>query len=116
MAVKAPRIARPRKVHVRKNDTVEVIRGDDAGKRGKVLQALPKEGRVVVEGINIQKRHTRPTRTNPQGGVIEKPGPIDASKVMLVCPSCDKPTRYRRERSADKGLVRVCRRCGKMID
>lgn len=116
MAAKAGVANRPRKLHVRKNDLVEVIRGDDAGKRGKVLQVFPREGRIVVEGVNIQKRHTRPSRTNPQGGVIEKPGPIDSSKVMLVCPSCDKPTRYRRQRSADRDLVRVCRRCGKMID
>ncbi|WP_324668444.1 50S ribosomal protein L24 [Geochorda subterranea] len=116
MAAKAA-VKRPtRKLHVRKGDTVEVIRGDDAGKRGKVLQVFPAKGRIVVEGVNIQKRHTRPTRTNPQGGVIEKPGPIDSSKVMLVCPGCDKPSRYRRQRSGDGELVRVCVRCGKMID
>ena len=116
MAARSAVAARPRKIHVRKGDTVEVIRGDDAGKRGKVLQVFPREGRIVVEGVNIQKRHTRPTRTNPQGGVIEKPGPIDSSKVMLVCPGCDKPTRYRRQRSGDGELVRVCVRCGKLID
>lgn len=105
-----------RKVHVKKDDQVEVIRGEDAGKRGKVLQVFRKEGRIVVEGVNIQKRHTRPTRTNPQGGVVEKPGPIDSSKVMVVCPGCDKPTRVERKRSPDGDLTRLCKRCGKMID
>mgnify|MGYP000153292250 CR=1 FL=1 len=116
MAGRSRAAAVPVKVHVKKGDLVEVLRGDDRGKRGKVLQVMPRLGRVVVEGINIQKRHTRPTRTNPQGGVVERPGPIDSSKVMLVCPSCDKPTRYRRRREADGSLTRVCRRCGKAID
>lgn len=104
------------KVHVKKGDLVEVLRGDDKGKRGKVLQVFPKLRRVVVEGVNIQKRHVRPGPGNPQGGVVERPGPIDSSKVMLVCPSCDKPTRYRRRREADGSLTRVCRHCGKAID
>lgn len=104
------------KLHVRKGDLVEVIRGDDAGKRGKVLQVFPRLRRVVVEGVNVQKRHTRPTRTNPQGGVVEKPGSIDSSKVMLVCPHCDRPSRYARRREADGGLTRVCKRCGKPME
>lgn len=108
-------VAKP-KLYVKKGDLVEVIRGDDAGRRGKVLQAFPRLRRVVVEGVNIQKRHTRPTRTNPRGGVLEKPGPIDSSRVMLVCPSCDKPARYGRRRGADGSLTRVCKRCGKAID
>ena len=116
MARRAMAQEKPHKMHVKKGDLVEVFRGDDKGKRGRVLQAFPRLRRVVVEGVNIQKRHTRPTRTNPQGGVIERPGPIDSSKVMLVCPNCDKPTRYRRRREADGSLTRVCRRCGKAID
>lgn len=103
------------KVHVKKDDLVAVISGDDKGKRGKVLEVRPKEGRIVVEGVNIQKRHMRPTRTNPQGGVIERPGPIAASNVLLVCPDCKRPSRMRRRRT-DKGVVRVCARCGKTVD
>ena len=78
------------KVHVKSGDQVEILTGNDRGKRGRVLQVYPKTGKVIVEGINIQKKHTRPTQSNPQGGIIERPGPIDASNVQLVCPSCRK--------------------------
>ena len=108
-------LAKPVKMHVKKDDLVMVISGDDKGKTGKVLEARPRENRVVVEGVNIQKRHLRPTRTNPQGGVVERPGPIAASNVMLVCPHCKRPARMRRNRT-EKGAVRVCVRCGKAID
>lgn len=104
------------KVHVKKGDTVQVLWGVDAGKVGKVLEVQPSEGRVIVEGVNIIKRHTKPSRQNPQGGVIERPAPIYSAKVALVCPACKKPTRARRVRSEDGKLTRVCRRCGKSID
>lgn len=103
------------KVHVKSGDRVQVLTGEDAGKRGKVLEVLTRSGRVIVDGVNIQKKHTRPTQTNPQGGIVEKPGPIHASNVALVCPSCNKPTRVRRERSDGK-VTRLCKRCGKAID
>lgn len=104
------------KVHVKKGDLVKILSGEDAGKTGKVLEVAPRKRRVVVEGVNIIKKHARPTRTNPQGGVIERPAPIDASKVMLVCPSCNTPTRVRRERSEGQAAARICKRCGKPID
>ncbi|ANT65835.1 MULTISPECIES: 50S ribosomal protein L24 [Prosthecochloris] len=69
------------KLHVKKNDTVQVIAGNDKGKTGKVLKAMPKEGRVIVEGVNIRKRHVRPTQTHPQGAIIEREFPIHASNV-----------------------------------
>lgn len=103
------------KVHVKKNDQVAVISGADKGKRGKVLEVRPKENRVVVDGVNIQKRHMRPTRTNPQGGVVERPGPIAASNVMVVCPKCKQPARQRRTRTAE-GVRRQCVKCGQHID
>lgn len=103
------------KVHVKSGDRVQVLTGEDAGKRGKVLEVLTRSGRVIVDGVNIQKKHTRPTQTNPQGGIVEKPGPIHASNVALVCPSCNKPTRVRRERSDGK-VTRLCKRCGKAFD
>lgn len=103
------------KVHVKKDDVVHILSGEDAGKTGKVLQVLPKEGRVVVEGINIRKKHTRPSRQNMQGGVIEQPGPMAAAKVMLVCPNCQRPTRVKIERSGQQ-RTRVCKRCEKSID
>lgn len=103
------------KVHVKKDDVVHILSGEDAGKTGKVLQVLPKEGRVVVEGVNIRKKHTRPTRQNMQGGVIEQPGPLAAAKVMLVCPHCQTPAKVRIERT-EQERVRVCKRCQKRID
>ena len=104
------------KVHVKSNDQVQIISGEDRGKKGRVLSVNPKTGKVIVEGINIQTKHTRPTQSNPQGGVVERPGPIDASNVQLVCPSCRKTTRPIRERTSSGELVRKYRRCQKAID
>lgn len=104
------------KIHVKRGDTVAVISGEDKGKRGKVLEVLTQQGRVIVDGVNIQKKHTRPTQANPQGGIIDKPGPIDASNVALVCPSCKGPTKVRRERTADGKLERQCKKCGRTIN
>jgi large subunit ribosomal protein L24 len=99
-------------MQVRKNDTVLVIRGKDAGKRGKVLKVFPSKGRVIVEKVNVMKKHTRP---NPgrgvQGGIAEREAPVHASNLMLVCPECDKPTRVKNERLEDGTKVRVCRHC-----
>jgi large subunit ribosomal protein L24 len=103
------------KVHVKKDDRVYILSGEDKGKSGKVLKVLPKENRVIVDGINIVKKHTRPTRTNTQGGIIESPAPINASNVMLICPKCDQPSRVRRERG-EKGVQRICKRCERPID
>ncbi|MBE3576779.1 MAG: 50S ribosomal protein L24 [Limnochordales bacterium] len=105
-----------RKLHVRKGDMVAVLTGKDAGKRGKVLEVFPREARAIVEGVNIIKRHVRPDRQNPQGGVVERPGKIHVSNLMVVCPSCDQPSRQRHRRAADGTRVRVCARCGKSMD
>lgn len=104
------------RLHVKKDDTVHILSGEDVGKTGKVLEVRPKEGRVIVDGVNILKKHARPTRQNPQGGVIEQPGPIQASKVMVVCPSCNRPTRVQYRRTPGQPGVRVCKRCDKSID
>ncbi len=104
------------KIHVKRGDLVSVNSGESRGKRGKILEVNPRSGKVIVDGVNIQKKHTRPTQTNPQGGIIEKPGQIDASNVSLVCPSCKEPTRVKRHRSAAGELERQCKRCGKAID
>ncbi|NLJ79911.1 MAG: 50S ribosomal protein L24 [Firmicutes bacterium] len=104
------------KIHVKRRDLVSINTGEDRGKKGKILEVRPKAGQVIVDGINIQKKHTRPTQTNPQGGIIEKAGPIDASNVTLVCPSCKEPTRIKRKRLAKGGLERQCKKCGKAID
>lgn len=99
------------KLHVRKGDLVMVITGKDAGKKGKVLEVFPKKGRVVVEKVNVVKRHTRPSKALPQGGIIEKEAPVASSNVMLFCPECNSVTR-RSIKETETGKVRVCKKCG----
>jgi len=104
------------KLSVKKGDTVLVIAGKDNGKKGKIIQALPKENKVVVEGVNVVKRHTRPSQKLPQGGIVEKEAPIHASNVMVICPSCGKPTRVGKRFLADGNKIRVCKKCGESLD
>jgi len=102
---------------IKKGDTVEVIHGKDRGKRGKVLTLLPQDGKVVVEGMNMVKKHVRPTQKNPQGGIIDQENPIRISNVRLVCSRCNQLTRIKRTKVADsKFRVRVCTKCGEIID
>ena len=102
-------------MNVRRDDTVKVIAGKDKGKEGKVLRALPKKGRVVVEKVNVVKKAMRPTRENPRGGIMEIEAPLHVSNVMLVCPKCGQPTRVGLKRDDDGKRVRVCKKCGKDI-
>ncbi len=104
------------KVHVKKGDSVLVLSGKDRGKRGKVLEVRPREGKVLVEGINVVKKHQKPTQKVMQGGIIDKEIPLDRSNVMLICKRCGKPTRTGRSVLADGRSVRVCKRCGEMLD
>jgi large subunit ribosomal protein L24 len=101
---------------IRKNDTVLVIAGKDRGKKGKVRFAYPKEERLLVEGINFIKRHTRATKGVRQAGIIEREAPIRMSDVMLLCSRCNHPTRVGFQILADGRKVRVCRSCGEAID
>ncbi len=101
----------PRKLHVRTGDTVEVISGKDKGKRGKVLSAFPSEGKVIVQGVNIQTKHTKPRGAGQPGGIIKQEGAIHASKVMLVCKRCNKPVRVGKIVASDGSKVRVCKKC-----
>jgi large subunit ribosomal protein L24 len=101
---------------IRKNDTVLVIAGREKGKRGKVLFVLPARERVVVEHVNMIKRHQRPTQKLRQGGIIEREAPLHVSNVMLVCSKCDKATRVGVRVLADDRRARVCRRCGDIVD
>lgn len=102
---------------IRKGDTVEVISGDDIGTRGAVHRVLPREGRVVISGVNLIKRHTRPTgQVKTQAGIIEREAPIDLSKVALVCSNCDRWTRISCEVMDDGSKVRVCKRCGDRME
>src|SRR5579872_5112140 len=96
---------------IRKNDTVAINAGKDRGKRGRVLKVLPVKNRLIVEGINMIKRHTRPNpQRNIQGGIIEREAALHASNVQLVCPECGKPTRVGRKALEDGTRVRFCRK------
>jgi large subunit ribosomal protein L24 len=101
---------------VRKNDTVMVTAGKDRGKRGRVLKVLAERNRVIVEGANIIKRHTRPNpQRNIKGGIVEREGALHASNVQLVCPECGKVTRIGHRIDGDR-KVRVCRKCEGVVD
>ncbi len=102
-------------VNIRKDDTVLVLSGKYQGKKGKVLRALPAQSRVIVQSVNMQKKHQKPTKDMQQGGVIETEGPIHVSNVMLICPRCQKPTRVGFT-VVGSNKVRVCKKCGEAID
>lgn len=102
------------KMNIKRGDNVIVLSGKDAGKTGEVLTAMPAEGKVVVKGINIQSRHTKPQRQGDEGGIIQKEGALYACKVMLVCPKCSKPTRVG-HKFVDGKKVRACKKCGEEI-
>lgn len=103
-------------MRIKKGDTVQVISGRDTGKKGKVLKVIPAENRVVVEGINKMKKHQRPTRALPQGGILQIETPLHASNVMLICGSCKKPARVGKEVLKSNEKVRVCKKCGEVLD
>lgn len=108
-----PKLVRQR-LHITKGDTVRVISGDFKGKEGKVLKVLPKKGRVVVEGVNLVKRHRRATPTT-EGGIIQFPAPIHVSNVMLLDPKTGEPTRVRRRKDADGTVERISVKSGQSI-
>ncbi len=103
-------------VRVRRGDVVEVLAGKARGKRGKVLRVVPERHRVLVEHVNMIKKHQRPTQKLRQGGIIEREGLIDLSNVMVVCGKCDRPSRMAARRLADRRKVRICKRCGEAVD
>ncbi|MCY0885540.1 MAG: 50S ribosomal protein L24 [Firmicutes bacterium] len=101
-------------MRVRTGDTVLVIAGRDKGKQGKIIRALPKERRVVVEKVNLVKKHQK-ARPGMESGIITMEAPIAVSNVMLICPSCKTPTRVAKRFTEDGRKVRVCKRCGAVI-
>jgi large subunit ribosomal protein L24 len=102
---------------VRKNDNVVVVAGKDRGKRGRVLRVVPDKNRVVVEGVNFIKKHTRPNpQANVKGGIVEREAALHASNVQIVCPECGAPTRIGRELLGDGRKVRICRKCDGAVD
>ena len=100
---------------IRKDDTVIVLSGKDKGKKGKVLTVMPKDGKVIVEKVNVVSRHQKPRKQGEEGGIIKREAPIYACKVMRMCPKCDKPTRPAHKTLADGKKVRVCKKCGAEI-
>ena len=97
---------------IRKGDRVRVLTGKDRGKEGNVMRALPRDGKVIVDGVNVARKSQRPTRTTQQGGIIDKDMPLQVSNVALVCPSCGKPTRVGYKIDASGTKARVCKKCG----
>lgn len=108
------------KLRIKQKDNVMVIAGNDRGKTGKVLKVYKKTMRVIVEGVNLRKRHTKPTQRNPQGGIIEKEAPINISNVMLLDPKTNEPTRVgakiiQDEKTGKKRIARVSKKTGEMF-
>jgi large subunit ribosomal protein L24 len=104
------------KTHVHKGDKVMVIAGKEKGKSGRVLRSMAVKNAVIVEGLNLMKKATRPSQKNAQGGIVQREAPIDASNVMLVCPQCNEPSRVTRTRSDDGKLVRRCKKCNQPVE
>jgi large subunit ribosomal protein L24 len=102
-------------VRIHKGDQVVVLSGKDKGKRAEVVRAIPASDRVILEGVNVAKRHSKPTRATQQGGIIDKFMPVHVSTVALVCRACNQPTRagYRLEDDGEK--VRICKKCGAVL-
>ena len=104
------------KLHVKKDDLVMIVAGKDKGKSGKVLRVLPEKERVLVENLNLIKRHTRPSQTNNEGGIIEKEAPIAISNVQLLCPGCSKPARTGIKVLEDGSKARFCKKCNEIVN
>src|SRR5207248_3320235 len=103
--------------HVKKNDRIVVLSGREKGKQARVLDVRSSEGKVLVEGVAMVKRHTKPNQTRGiQGGITEKEAYIDASNVMVICPNCGKPTRVARQELQEGTRARACKKCGATID
>ena len=102
-------------MHVVKNDMVKVLSGKYAGKTGKVLKVFPRSNRVIVEGVNIIKRHTKPSQKSPQGGIVEKEGPIHVSNVMVICGKTNQPGRVGHRFLDDGTKVRISKKSGEIL-
>lgn len=104
------------KSHVKKDDTVMVMAGKEKGKSGKVLRVIPDKDRVLVENVNVVKRHTRPSQANQDGGIIEKEAALAISNVLLVCAACSQPTRTGVRLLEDGTKARFCKKCNEIVD
>jgi large subunit ribosomal protein L24 len=106
----------PINVRLRKNDLVEVISGREKGKTGKILKVVRDKNQVVIEKVNLIKRHTRPSPTTGQGGIVEKEAPLNVAKVKLVCPKCAEATRFHMTKTGEGKKARICLKCKELID
>ena len=104
------------KCHLKKDDKVKVLAGKDKGKIGKIIEVNSKKNRVLIENINIVKRHSRPSAQNKQGGIVETEAPIHLSNVALLCNKCLAPVRVKMQILEDGTKKRVCRKCDEIID
>ena len=104
-----------KKVHVKTGDTVIVLSGKERGKKGKVLAVSPKEGKVIVEKVNMVSKHVKPKKMGEQGGIVKAEGALYACKVQLVCPHCSKPTRVAHKIIEDGTKGRICKKCGETL-
>ena len=104
------------KCPIKKNDNVMVTKGKEKGKSGKVLRILPEKQKAIVEKLNFIKRHSRPNQQMRQGGIIEKEAPLPIANLMILCPKCNKPVRVGKKRLEDGIKVRVCNKCGDVLD
>lgn len=112
-----------KKIKFKKGDTVLIISGKDKGKRGAIEKSLPKEGKIIITGINIAKHHLKPSRKNPHGGIMDKLAPMDASNAVIICPRCSQPSKigYKLTKSEVDGRkknnkLRICRKCQESVD
>ena len=103
------------KVHVKTGDTVVVLSGSEKGKKGKIIAVSPKEGKVIIEKVNLVSKHVKPRRMGDQGGIVEAEGAMYASKVQIVCPRCGKPTRIAHKILEDGSKERICKKCGEAL-
>lgn len=103
-------------LHVKKGDQVKINTGKDRGKEGEVIQVFPAEERVIVDGVNMVKKHQAPSNEMMQGGIIDQAAPVHVSNVTLICPNCDEPSRTGRRRLEDGTKVRVCKKCDEIVD
>ncbi len=110
------KVQEPVKVRLKKNDLIEVTTGKEKGKTGKVLKVFREKNQVLVEKLNLIKRHTRPSPTTGQGGIVEKEAPLAVCKVKLICPKCTTATRFRMTQTGEGKKVRVCLKCKELID
>lgn len=104
-----------KKVHVKTGDTVKILSGRERGKEGKVIAVSPKEGKVIIEGVNFVSRHVKPKKMGDPGGIVKAEAAMYASKVQIVCPHCHKPTRIGHEFDGDGKKKRICKKCGKSL-